>query len=300
MKAPKLIKFLPVFLLLNSSLPCFSQTPATVRSAELNEISGLAISRNNTLFVHNDSGDTSRFFAIDTKGELLCTYYFKGDPARKLKGVLDCEDIAYGPGPDKGKNYIYLGDIGDNSSMRPFISVYRIPEPGTSEKVANVSRELVHLKYPNGPQDSETMMVDPIAKELVIISKRQDTVGVFSTPLTFKDGDTVILQKRGTLHLPAGLTPSSKYIVAGDISSDGSQILIKTYQKVYYWPRQGDEPLIKALSHRPADLPYTRERQGEAISFAADGKGYYCISEGLNPAINYYPLNARIIELALK
>ena len=290
----------PLFIwLLISSFYSFAQSPATVKSIELNEISGLVVTKNNTIYVHNDSGDTTRFFAINSHGDLFGTYYFQGDPKRKLLGILDCEDIAYGPGPDNGKNYIYLGDIGDNSSLRPYISVYRIPEPDKAGKV-KVSRELVHLKYPNRPQDAEAMMVDPISKELIIVSKRQDTVGIYSTSLSFKDGDTVKLQKRGSLYLPVRLVPSSKYVVSGDISADGKQILLKTYQNVYYWQRQGNEPINQTLLRKPIELPYVRERQGEAIGFTPDGKGYYCISEGLNPVIYYYPLNQQVIEQALK
>jgi hypothetical protein len=42
--------------------------------------------------------------------------------------VRDCEDIAVGPGPVKGKSYVYDGDIGDNDSKRKYITVYRIEE----------------------------------------------------------------------------------------------------------------------------------------------------------------------------
>lgn len=298
MKINHLLRPLFILILGMSTFFADAQNPASLKSAELNEVSGLVLSRNNTMYVHNDSGDTSRFFAINSSGDLLATIYFNGDPSRKIKGVLDCEDIAYGPGPEKGKNYIYLGDIGDNSSLRPYISVYRIPEPGKPEAVMHANRELVHLKYPNKPQDAEAMMVDPILKELIIVSKRQDTVGIYSTPLTFKDGDTVKLQKKGSLFLPSGLMPSSKYIVAGDISADGKQILLKTYQSVYYWKREGNEPISQALLRKPAKLPYIRERQGEAIGFTPDGKGYYCISEGVNAVIYYYPLDAKIIRQA--
>ncbi len=291
----------PLFiLLLISSFYSFAQGPATLKSVELNEVSGLIVSRNNVIYVHNDSGDSTRFFAINPQGDLLGTYYFKGDPVRKRYGILDCEDIAYGPGPEKGKNYIYLGDIGDNPSLRPYISVYRVPEPDKQGKMINVSRELVHLKYPNRPQDAEAMMVDPVSQELIIVSKRQDTVGIYSTPLSFKEGDTVKMKKIGSLFLPSSGTANSKQVVGADISADGKQILLKTYQKVYYWQRLNSEPINQAFMRKPVELPYTRERQGEAIGFTSDGKGYYTISEGVNAVVYYYPLNQQLIEQASK
>src|SRR5471030_1373730 len=82
---------------------------------DMDEISGIAASGINKdiYYIHNDSGDTSRFFAIHPDGKLKTTIYFKGDP-RETQGVHDCEDIAVGPGPVAGKSYVYDGDIGDN------------------------------------------------------------------------------------------------------------------------------------------------------------------------------------------
>ncbi len=51
--------------------------------------------------------------------------------------MKDCEDVATGPGPIKGKNYIYLGDIGDNAEKRRYISVYRFEEPKKFDAVMN-------------------------------------------------------------------------------------------------------------------------------------------------------------------
>ncbi|MRG44430.1 hypothetical protein GFS24_04865 [Chitinophaga sp. SYP-B3965] len=61
-----------------------------------NETSGLAASSSNKglLYIHNDSGDTSRFFLISPDGTLKAIYTFKGSPAMR-RGVLDCEDIVY-------------------------------------------------------------------------------------------------------------------------------------------------------------------------------------------------------------
>lgn len=283
---PTRIAFFTFLLLCLGRYASAQHTVAKVVPTEASEISGLFISSDNLFFVHNDSGDTSRFFGIDAKGHLVTTLYFRGDPSKKPFGVTDCEDMAGGPGPVKNKNYLYLGDIGDNGANRPYVTVYRLPEPDKLSSTMHIGNDAVHFKYPNGPQDAETLMVDPILKELIIISKRQDTVGVYSAPLFFKNGDTVIMKKRGGLFLPGkGLF---KYVVSGDISRDGRQILLKTYTNVYYWLRNGNEPISQTLQRRPTKLPYTLEPQGEAIGFSPDGKAYYCISEGKNAVIYHY------------
>ena len=65
----------------------------------MNEISGIAASGIDPgiYYVHNDSGDTSRFFAITADGKLRTTIYYKANGS--TNGVYDCEDIAVGPGP---------------------------------------------------------------------------------------------------------------------------------------------------------------------------------------------------------
>jgi len=255
---------------------------------EMDETSGIAASTINPgiYYVHNDSGDTSRFFAITADGKLKSTIYFKGH--KQHLGVLDFEDIAVGPGPVKGKSYVYLGDIGDNSSDKKFITVYRAEEKKNwgKDSLANTLTSPINLKYPDGPKDCETLMIDPIEKLMYIVTKRRDTVGIYTSPLTYKNDDTVTMTFRAKLFFK-GIKPF-KWITAGDISKDGSKILLKSYEKVYYWQRATNEPAWRAMQKPPRELPYKQEKQGEAIGFTPDGKGYYTTSEGVFAPIYYY------------
>lgn len=63
-------------------------------------------------------------------------------------------------------------------------------------------------------------------------------------------------------------------VVAGDISPRGDEILLKTYDQVFYWSRRAGQPLSEALSADPLRVPYNREPQGEAVAWAADARGY--------------------------
>lgn len=267
-----------------------AQNQNTLKDPEMDEISGIASSRinKNILYVHNDSGDTSRFFAIAPNGQLKETFYFKADPKQPNANVIDCEDIAVGPGTEKGKSYIYLGDIGDNHKARQSINVYRFLEPLIDENKAKIilKTNIIHLKYPDGAHDAETLMVDPVERLLYIVTKREDSVGVYSAPLNASFTGIILLQKRCKIYFK-GL-PLLKWVTAGDISADGKQLLLKSYQKVYYWKRLPGVPVWKTLQQNPAELPYTAEKQGEAIGFTPDGKGYYTTSEGKNAAIYHY------------
>ena len=255
----------------------------------MDETSGLAASGLNPdiYYGHNDSGDTSRFFALTADGKLKTIINYTGDITTKL-GVRDCEDIAVGPGPVKGKSYVYIGDIGDNSANRKFITVYRAEEKRAwgKDSVAHTVPVPLHLKYPDGSKDAEAMMVDPIEKLLYIVTKRGDSVGVYSSPIKYKANDTLTLTFRGRLFFE-GIKPF-KWVTAADISHDGKQILVKSYERVYYWQRTGNEPVWQTLHKAPRELPYKQEKQGEAIAFTPDGKGYYTTSEGVYAPIYYY------------
>ena len=266
-----------------------SNVVGQLQRKDMDEISGIAASgvNPNLYYVHNDSGDTSRFFAIYPSGDVKSTIYFKGDPKERY-GVHDCEDIAVGPGPGKGKSYVYMGDIGDNYSVRRYLTVYRMEEQTAwaTDSLAHASAAPIHLKYPDGPKDAETLMIDPIEQLIYIVSKRQDTVSVYTTPLLYKTNDTVMLTMRCKVFFPG--YKIFKWITAGDISKDGQQVLIKSYTKVYYWQRQHNEPIWETVQRKPQILPYKQERQGEGIGFTPDGKGYYTCSEGVYTPIYYY------------
>ncbi|MES2266354.1 MAG: hypothetical protein V4520_06325 [Bacteroidota bacterium] len=256
---------------------------------DMDETSGMVASalNENIYYAHNDSGDTSRFFAMTPDGKLKTTIYFTGDKKERL-GVRDCEDIAVGPGPVKGKSYVYIGDIGDNGSIRKFITVYRAEERKSwgIDSIAHVTPVSVNLKYPDGAKDAEAMTIDPIEKLLYIITKRGDSVGVYTSPLKYNANDTLTLTFRGRLFF-SGIKPF-KWITAADVSRDGKQILVKSYEKVYYWQRHAGQPIWQVLKTAPNELVYKQEKQGESIAFTPDGKGYYTTSEGVYAPIYYY------------
>jgi hypothetical protein len=131
-------------------------------------------------------------------------------------------------------------------------------------------------------------MVDPVEKLFYIISKREDSVNVYTAPLLFKRNDTVTLVKRATLFFEGN--NSGKWVCGGDIAADGSGVLVKNYLKVFYWKRKGGEPVWKLLMTPPGEMPYKVEQQGEAIGFTTDNKGYYTISEGEHPEVYYYSI----------
>ena len=271
-----------------------------VTSWEIREASGLAASRRHkgVLYTHNDSGDRPRVFAINEWGSYLGTYEIGGAAAR------DWEDIAVGPGPVQGQDYLYVGDIGDNRAYFPTKVVYRVMEPNASTDPAAQRSEVLtgvekfEFRFPGhaGNANAETLLVDPHTGDLFIVRKTaQHPLQVFWARAPLVQGEVIDLEEyhvtcvdynqecRNRHHT----SPSKGELVGGDISPSGLGLLIKSYSSVYYWRRSSTEESF--FDSDPRVLPYTSERQGEAICWDAKERGYFTLSEGRNQMLYYYP-----------
>jgi hypothetical protein len=286
-----LVRIVVLLALLNSScalaadsdefLP--AQQVGIVRSQLTREISGIVASRQNpgVLWVHNDSGDRPRVYAINAKGDLLGICNVGGAAAR------DWEDIAIGPGPDPNRQYLYIGDIGDNQAKRPEVIVYRVPEPKISP-VADFGMmpigpaAAIRLTYPGGPRDAETLLVDPLTRDIYIIAKRELFSKVYRAG--FPQSTTGQTQLEAVTTLPWG------FAVGGDVSPDGREVIVRgMFNAAALWVRPAGEPLWHAFSGKQTHLPLANEPQGEAICFDSQGLGYFTISEGVRPPLYYFP-----------
>jgi len=181
------------------------------------------------------------------------------------------EVIKLGPGPDPDKTYVYVGDIGDNKAQYPYKIIYRLEEPTAIENKTIEHFDTLFVQLPDGTRDSEALMIDPISSRMFMVSKREDSVRLYQFPNTWKSGDTLTAELK--IKMPYNLT------VAADISFDGSEVLLKNYDHVYYWKREGTEPIADLLQRTPLELRYKPEKQGEAIAWSRDGSGYYTLSE---------------------
>ncbi len=246
----------------------------------LTEASGIAVSRRNdgVLWVHND-GSRGRAYAFRYSGELLAAFDFKNN-------VEDLEDIAVGPGPVAGTNYLYIGDIGGNvgtNTARDTVKILRIPEPavdsawGTDPRSLNFKDvDAFTLTYPDGSYDAEALMVDPVAGDVVIVTKQPTFSRVYRANLNgAAPGSTVALEFIVSVQFS---NPS-----AGDISPDGTQILLRRESAAAIWSRCDDEAISAALGRAGEPVPVIgppTEPNGEGIAFLSGNLGYVTISEG--------------------
>ncbi len=282
---------------------CFAQKAYKVKDKQLDEISGIAASRANPgwYYVHNDSGGKGEVYVINTKGRLIGTIMLTtlcsigGEDGESIAEFWcastknrDWEDIAVGPGPEPGTNYLYVGEIGDNKAQYNNTYLYRTKEIAdhwfleslkmsakrTSEKSWKASPSPVDTLafiYADGPKDCETLMIDPANGDVYLVSKREEKVGVYQIKAPLSTDSLNVAKRILSLDFPLA--------VGGDISPQRDKIIIKTYNKIYQWQIAPGQSIAEALSGPYENLPYKFEPQGEAICFSADGKSYLTISE---------------------
>jgi hypothetical protein len=256
----------------------------TIKPTQLSEISGVAASRLNpeVLWVHND-GDSRQVFAVSTSGKLAAFLKVKA-------AISDMEDIAIGPGPEKGVDYLYLGDIGDNDERRREVRIVRFPEPdlnGERGLQLNVDdAEEIRLTYPDGPHDAEALFVDPVSGDLFIVTKEDGRARLYTVGgAELRDGSSAKLTAVGK--------PDAVEVSAGAISADGSQILLRREGQGWLWNRAAGESVVAALERKPTKVPVLGKRQGpngEAVSFGPAGDSYFTVSEGKKQAIYRFDL----------
>jgi len=250
-----------------------------VADPELNELSGL-VSLDSGLWAHNDSGDTARVFRLDEEGGTVAVVNLDGVDA------FDWEDMS-GAGPSAGE--LFIGDIGDNAGARPDIVVHHlaVPDPAPSGDVTIPAADIqtITLQYPNGPRDAETLLVDPVSQDLVIVHKRfgGDSEVYQAQEADWSDGEAT-LERVGTVAV--GNTPLDA-TTGGDVGYDGQVVALRTYAGLLVFPREDEQSLAEALTENEAcDAPTRIEVQGEAVAFTPEG--YTTISEGVRPRVNRF------------
>jgi hypothetical protein len=239
-------------------------TLCTLQDARINESSGIVTSStdDDVLYTHNDSGDVARLFAIDRHCRTLATILLPGVQAR------DWEDISRGPG-----HTLWLGDIGDNSARRDRgILVHRVAEPQPAARgTVREQPETYRLRYPDGPHDAEALLVHPRTGQLLVVTKAFIGGRVYAAPLPLRTDAPNVLRKVADVPVPE--------VTAGDISPDGSRVVLRNYTAAYEWDVTGDD-VIGALHGTPARVPLPAAIQGEGISYTRDGRGLVVSSEG--------------------
>jgi hypothetical protein len=257
-----------------SAGPCASYLDAvsmgSVDDSALNELSGLAVSRQNPgiLWTHEDSGGSPDLYALDFSGATVATIHLEGITNH------DWEDIAIGP-CDAGW-CIVVGEIGTASYDH---SVLTVEEPllGTAPVELTVTPRVQAFTYPGDSEDAEGLALLPDGTP-IIVSKRTDaTAGIYAlTP------DATVLEWLSDVPTGASSEDLTARATAADLSTDGTALLLRTYLHLY----TVDVTDIAAPAD-PESLKFALELQGEAVAWDPVQGGFWQVGEGTHPTLYY-------------
>lgn len=263
----------------------FETTPeqAPIAVGQIDEASGLAASVNmpGYLWTVQDSGQPNALYLISKDGKSIKQYNVPGSTNH------DWEEVAIGPGPDNGVSYLYIADTGNNNQpVTPTNTIYRIPEiNGADGSFSQNALQKITFSYPDGPRDAEAIVVDPVMKDIFVLSKEMQGTNIYKLPFPQSVNDVTVAEKVGSV-------PGVVMATAASISKDGSEIAVRTYLAVFYWKRGNGESVGQTLvKSANQTLMVALEPQGEAICFENESKGFYTLSEKGNAAsvsLNFY------------
>ena len=260
---------------------------ATIQSPRLIESSGVAVSRTHpdVLWSHNDSGDGPYLYATDLRGT---------DRGRLLvagASAIDWEDMTLGPCPvpfplqtRPSRQYatacVYLADTGDNLEIRPFVTVYAIPEPeppGNAGDTLGTTRAaaVLQLRYPDGAHDVEGVYVSPRDTALYLVSKgyqRGTAIRLYRVGReAWSPQDTTARIAEATRVQTLDIRPSreaGRVITGASVRPDGRVVALRTYGEIYlFYPGVGGR--LSPARDRACGIAGV-DTGGEAIDFLND------------------------------
>ena len=260
--------------------------------AEVHEASGLAIFGGDrpTLWVHNDSGDLARLYAVDPDGRLLTTVLLDSIVA------IDWEDMARGPcsAADEQRRCLYVGDIGDNYRLRASVSIHRLVAPPTSAPFVRLDSgvQTLRLAYPDGPRDAEALVVDEQGRVFILSKEGDGTFGLYGSDFRDYPEDVTQLTAYGRFNLgflPGGARTA---VTAADFDAGERRLLVRTYNAALEYRLRPGQGLAELRGSPFQIVPTALEPQGEAIAYGPNG--YWHVSEGERPPLRH----ARRVEVA--
>lgn len=250
-----------------------------LRDADIDELSGIAASHREQLifWMHNDSGDEPRLFALDSTGRTLAVCMLTN------AGNVDWEDMA--SVMIDGNSWLYIGDIGDNAARRKDISIYRIREPQLStawdRHPLTATAERARFTYEDGPRDCEALAVDPRDGTIILVEKSgasQPAVYRASWP---GDGGTGVLTRAGAIDIPFAFS-LLRSVTGADLSVQGDRMIVRCYGGILERTGGTTDSLSALLGPNDwATLPGAALFQPEAVCYTADGHAVITGSEGI-------------------
>ena len=249
----------------------------TQKKKTMKEISGMACSRQTPGYIweHGDENLDSdrRILAIQPDGTQQMEVKVSTSSTRD-----DWEDIA--TGIYGGKNYIFIGAIGDNDlQFKDKYYIYYFEEPTITSGSTTITASEIVFGYPdNKAHNTETLMYDNVEQMFYIATKVEGVCSLYKLPFKTNYSGMQTLTKVCDL----GNGSVFNLCTGGDITPDGNWMAIKNKEYILLWERQGSESLSETAKRRPVQIAaYQAEAQGESLAWD-DYTTFYTTSDQKN------------------
>ncbi len=247
---------------------------------QLAEVSGLAASRRHAdvLWLLDDGGNPARLFAVSDLGRRLATF--------RVEGVTktDWEDIA--AFELDGRNYLLIADTGDNGGLRRSLQLHVIEEPARLDNARLQPAWSIAFRWPDGARDCEAVAVDPVRREILLITKKRHPPELFTLPLRPSGTGLLTASRVGELAGVPGPQDGAStrsavahHVTAADVSPDTATLAVMTYRNLLLYSRLPGEGWDIATSRAPDVSPLPLLPQAEALGWSVDGDSLYATGE---------------------
>jgi hypothetical protein len=258
-----------------------------IKSDAITESSGLAASpcQPGVLWTHNDSGDGPYIFAINASGANLGVWRVANAENVDWEDIAAFRDAA-------GKCFLYIGEIGNTDKLeRSVHKIYRVVEPNISAGSSGLKKgdaplteaaSVIVFKYSDTAHDAETLIVHPASGDIYVLTKNRNTPsGVFKIGALRANGPAVA-RKLANIAVPA--IPNG-VLTGGSISPDGTRVILSDYGAGYELILPAGAAFDEIWRQSPIAVNLGERRQGEAVTYSADGVAILATSEKKNSPV---------------
>lgn len=289
-----------------------STTEYIINGQVITESSGLARSNLNAelLWTHNDSGSGTMIHALTLEGSHIATASLNGPAVINL----DWEDMT--SFVHKGKPYLLVADVGDNSAVRPVTTMYLVEEPAVDLKapgIQNLSANVLGiytLSFPDStPRDVEAIGVDSNTSTAYLVTKRESKPTLYSFSLGAIDATwselglplrtPVSLQNEGPINIPRATGDDLKnseafnWVTSMDINEKGSRAVVTTLTQGYVYQRSSQQTWKQAFGQKPLQFPLPKYSQIEASAWIKGRDSVMITSENVPARMARFDMNTR-------
>lgn len=256
-----LFLFMSMVLTSNTIAISVNTTTKGNLSPSLTESSALDYAGNSTFWSLNDSGNSNEIFCIANDGSVTKTIVV----SNAINS--DWEDLTH----DFARNYMFIGDFGNNACSRTDLRIYRLPYP-SGININSVTSEEIRFTYP----DQTTLPSTWMNFDAESFFHFQGQLYIFSKAYGSAIGYTKMYSLPDVPGTYTATLVDSFYtgdrITSADISPDGSTVILLSYMQMHVFRNftgadffRGQHTLISIAGN------WT---QKESVSFSSNNEIY--------------------------